>query len=846
MKVSWNWLSDGLDWSGARENTSTPMTPKALADLLTSLGLEVEEMESQAQAFDHVVTAQILEKKPHPQADRLSLCKVSIGKGDPLDIVCGAQNMKAGDKIVLAQVGANLPNGMKIAQGKIRGEVSNGMLCSETELGFAKESEGLLILPPEAEVGIPLAEYLHKNDTIFTLKLTANRGDCLSHQGLAREIAAALGISLKPMPVGKNWSEIAAHGSSKIQVALHAGEEGRQFYGVHISGVKIGPSPEWLVRRLESVGSRSINNVVDATNFVMLELGQPTHAYDASTLKGNLVQIRTARAGEKIVLLDGSEVELKGGELVIADSENPVALAGVMGGKYSEVSESTTDLYLECAEFSPVSVRKMASGFQKHTDAAHRFERGIDPEGLEKAMARLTSLILDLAGGEIKGVSFAKNETKKKPPIVLNPNWLCGFLGLEVADEKIEKILKAQGCSVNTQNKLEWIVVAPSHRHDLSLREDLAEEVARAVGYDQIPSTVPALSSQPLAVSSEPTFAGFRLLNRAKDMLAASGLSEAWNFSFTSASWLKTLGFEPGLKVKNPLSEEHECLVPSLLPGLIQNALGNWNHHFGSESPAIRLFEIRPTFAYLASEGEAGKEVSPQVRALSETQTNTQEKFKLAFAISGARMASGLKVDHQEVDFYDVKAIVESLLQSLGSRGVRFIPLHQSRNANTPLHGLFHPGQSVEVLAGNQVAGVFGLMHPAYAKSLKARAPLWLCEIDWEMLAKLSRSVLDAPSFSPWSEFPPMERDFALVVKEEVTAEKLTALALKAGKPIAKSAKIFDVYRGSQVAQGMTSVGVRVIFFTEGRSLQESETEAASTQIIQAWKKELGADLRSS
>ena len=464
MQVSWNWLSDWIDLSSHVAGTGASPSPKILAELLTARGLEVEEMKSEAQAFDHVVTAQILEKKPHPQADRLSLCKVSTGKGEPLDIVCGAQNMKAGDKIVLAQVGAKLPNGMAIAQGKIRGEISNGMLCSRAELGLgveppvepnvepSKEGEGLLILPEGTALGVPFAQYLGKDDTIFTLKLTANRGDCLSHRGLAREIAAALGIAVRAhaesskesskAAAGKSWSEIEKAGPSKIEVTLGT-EEGRQFYGVHISGVKIGPSPAWLVRRLESVGARSINNVVDATNFVMLELGQPTHAYDAKNIQGNCIQVRNARAGEKLLLLDGSEVGLKGGELVIADSENPVGLAGVMGGKSTEVTDATTELFLECAEFDPVSVRKMASAFQKHTDAAHRFERGIDPEGLEKAMARLSSIILQTAGGEIKGVSFARKERQKKQAIEFNPTWACGFLGLEVELTQIEKIGRA-------------------------------------------------------------------------------------------------------------------------------------------------------------------------------------------------------------------------------------------------------------------------------------------------------------------------------------------------------------------------------------------------------------------
>jgi phenylalanyl-tRNA synthetase beta chain len=367
MHISWNWLSELVDLSRLGG-------PKELAELLTKRGLEIEEIRSMSKGFEKVITAQILELNPHPQADRLSLCKVTIGQGEVLEIVCGAQNMKAGDKVALAQIGAKLPNGMTIVQSKIRGIVSNGMLCSEEELGLKDKSEGILILAPETPLGRPLAEILGRDDTVLTFKLTSNRGDCLSHFGMAREIAAATGQSLR-RPEGIKVENYFKKGLL-IKVSLEAGELSPQFWGCIIEGVKIGPSPAWVVRRLETLGHRSINNVVDATNLVMLELGHPLHAYDADRIEGEKICVRMSREGEQLPLLDAQTVTLAGSELVIADAKRAVGLAGVMGGGNSEVQVGTTRVFLECAEFSPAHVRRAAARHQRHTDAAHRFERG--------------------------------------------------------------------------------------------------------------------------------------------------------------------------------------------------------------------------------------------------------------------------------------------------------------------------------------------------------------------------------------------------------------------------------------------------------------------------------------
>ncbi len=826
MRISWNWLSELVDLSKAG-------TPEKLAEILTRRGLEVEEVRPLAKGFEKVVTVRILERGKHPEADRLSVCKVTLGEGEPQEIVCGAQNMKAGDIVALAQIGALLPNGVKIERSKIRGVVSNGMLCSESELGLAEESEGILILSPETALGQPLAKVLGRDDAILVFKLTANRGDCLSHLGMAREIAAALGVEVKRPRIAELRYP---SGSAGIQLQLRAGELAPQFLGVAMEGVKIGPSPDWVKRKLEAVGSRSINNVVDATNLAMLEMGHPMHAYDRDRLQGDTLGVRVGQAGEEVSLLDGSTVKLAGSELVIFDGDGAraVGLAGVMGGGNSEVQDSTQRVFLECAEFHPATTRRAANRHARRTEAAIRFEKGVDPRGLEAAMGRLVALVEELAGGKVVGTTAAF-EPSRKPGALAERNisveaaYFNRFLGTNFTEAEIEGSLVTQGCRIQKQGA-EWAVTPPSWRQDLAIREDLSEEVARSLGYDRIPSTVPPLTSQPSSQGADAGMARLALIHQAKDAMVESGLSETINFAFTSESWLKQFGLESSARLVNPLSDELSVLVPSLLPGLVRNAIDSWHHHFGSEKLPIRLFELRPTF-----------QVPGAVEAKGEMETSVQERWKLAVALSGPRFAQGLRNEVGEVDFYDLKAVFEVLFEQLGARGVRFSPMAQSRSGGNPL---LHPGQSVEILAGNQVAGSLGLAHPRLSRSLKFRAPLFLGEVDWEQLQRLCRPAAEGKPFKAIPQFPPMERDFALVVKADVSADKITQLAIKAGKPLAKTAKVFDIYRGSQVAEGMTSVAVRVTFLNEARSLQESEADQASQAILDAWKKELGAELR--
>lgn len=848
MKLSWNWLSEWVDLSGVGG-------PEGLDRLLTARGLEVEDREELSKGLEKVVTAKILERAPHPGADRLSVCKVTTGSGEPLQIVCGAQNMKAGDVVALAQVGALLPNGLKIGASKIRNVESFGMLCSEQELKLKDASEGILILPSATKLGVPLAEALGRDDTIFEIKLTANRADCLSVRGIAREVAAASGQKLRTPPGYKEEAlEFGDAENANVKLFLEAGEEGPQFYGCLIEGVKVGASPEAWKKKLEAIGSRSINNLVDATNLVLFELGHPVHAYDADRIEGSTLRIRRAKTGEKLPLLDGTEVEATTEDLVIGDGARAVGLAGVMGGGNSEISDSTTRVYLECAEFDPVRVRRTSKRFAKKSEASHRFERGIDPSELPRVIKRLAALILEASGLEAGGAKVIEASRAVHPSraegsralarreIRVSPAFFNTFLGLATDPSLAQEELKKLGCEIKEQSG-SWIVKPPLYRLDLAIPEDLAEEVARTIGYDQIPATLPALTTPPLREAAGPGAEELARLNAAKDALVSMGLTETLNYSFLSRAWLQHFGMDSqGVKVMNPLSEEQEVLTPSLIPGLVKNAVDALSRHFGSESLPLRLFEIRPTFHRIP-----GKEVASTGKDPSKPdETGVKEIWKLSFLLSGPRMATGLARENTDLEFADAKGILEALLQRLGTKGVRTRALESATQEKNPdaFPHLFHPGQAMELWLGKDLAGVFGRLHPKLEKEWKIRRPIWIAELDWAKLRTLSMPADHAFPLAKLPEFPSVSRDFSVLVPEEIDAERIIQLCLKVGRPLAKSAKIFDIYRGSQVKQGSQSVSIRVLFSEPARSLVETEVEQAAQAIVKAMAAELGAELR--
>jgi phenylalanyl-tRNA synthetase beta chain len=821
MKISYKWLNEWVDLSALRG-------PQELADLLTSRGLEVESIERQDRGLEKVISVQILQKEKHPEADRLSLCKVNPGAGaEYLDIVCGAQNMKVGDVVCLAQVGANLPNGMKIEKGKIRGAVSMGMLCSEEELGLAKESDGILILPPKTPVGWKLADILGLDDTILEIKLTANRGDCLSHRGIAREVAAALGKPLKAPSV----SGFSGTGSP-IRAELEAGEFAPRFFGATMTSVKVAGSPDWLKKRLESIGQRSINNLVDVSNLLMFEYGYPVHIYDADKLEGGVIRVVRSKPGERLPLLDGGEIETTGEELLIADGVKPVGLAGVMGGGNSEVSEGTKRVFLECAEFDPTLVRRAAFRFGRRSEASLRFEKGIDPTGHREAIGRLIDLVTKIAGGELVGTTVAERAVSQgddQRAISTSCSFINDFLGTDLPEERIVSILETLECRVE-RSGTNLRVIPPSYRLDLRIREDLAEEVARTIGYDAIPTTIPILTGMPEMRLGNPKDHRLGTLDRAKDLLAGMGIHEVLTYAFQSEAWLSRFGMRSSVPILNPLSEEQGFLVPSLLPGMMKAYLENERHHFGSDPLSVRLFEIRPVFSFSGA----------RIEARGEAETGVTETFRLGVLLSGPRYAQGLSVERGDTDFYDLKAVLETLFEGLRTKGIRVraadASLLQSR-AN-----LFHPGQSLQFAAGKEAIGFAGRIHPKLEADLKLRGPVYWAELDFEPVMALTPEK--EASFKAWSAFPTMERDFALVVDRTLPAENLIQSALKSGKPIAKVAKIFDTYEGAQLPDGKISIGVRVIFSDESKSLEEKQVDLCSEQIVKKWNEEFKAVIR--
>jgi phenylalanyl-tRNA synthetase beta chain len=825
MKISYKWLNEWVDLSQFK-------SAQDVADLLTSRGLEAEGVERMDHGLEKVISVQIVTKEKHPEADRLSLCKVNPGNGEYIDIVCGAQNMKAGDIVCLAQVGALLPNGMKIEKGKIRGQVSNGMLCSETELGFATESEGILILPAGTPLGWKIADVLGIDDTIIEIKLTANRGDCLSHRGMAREVAAAINKPLKyPKVKELNYS------NCPIKVELEAGEDAPQFFGCLIDGVKVGPSPEWLRKRLETIGQRSINNIVDASNFLMFEYGFPVHIYDADKLEGNVVKVRRSVKGEKLPLLDGGEIETTGEELLIVDGKKPVGLAGVMGGGNSEVSDTTTRVFLECAEFNPTLVRRAAFRFGRRSEASQRFEKGIDPAGHREAIARLVDVVIKVAqsskGAEVIGAVSAQQPSRaqlKLKTVQTSAQYINDFLGTEVQESKIIETLESLDCKVAKTGTNDFVVTVPSYRLDLNIPQDIAEEIARSIGYDAIPTTIPALSGMPESRKDNAVFHRLTTIDSMKNALAREGLNEVLNYSFQSESWIQKFGFTPTVKILNPLSEEQGYMVPSLLPGMMKAYLENERHHFGSEPLAVRLFEVRPVFSHGGGE----------VAAKGETDTGVTETWKLSFLISGPKYDQAIKSERGDVDFYDVKAVIESMFESLGTKGIRV------RAADAQLLGsqanLYHPGQSVQLAAGKEAIGFYGRVHPKLENELKLRNPIYWGELTIEPVISLTPAK--ERSFKAWSAFPTMERDYALLVEDTVAAENLIQSAIKHGKPIAKVVKIFDTYKGAHIPEGKISIGVRVIFSDEAKSLEEKQVDQCSETIVKKWQEEFGASLR--
>ncbi|HEU0264946.1 MAG TPA: phenylalanine--tRNA ligase subunit beta, partial [Geobacterales bacterium] len=730
MIISYNWLKEYVD---------VELPADELAHLLTMLGLEVEGMESRGADLDQVVVARIEEKRQHPNADKLSLCRVNTGS-ETLEIVCGAQNMKSGDRVALAQVGAVLPGDFKIKRSKIRGEESHGMLCSEKELGLAEASEGIMILSADAPLGRPVFDVLGLKDTIFEIGLTPNRADCLSVIGIAREVAAKLGRSLRYPQIA--LAEKGPAIASVTSVTVEDKDLCPRYAARYISGCRIASSPQWLVNRLAAAGIRSINNLVDVTNYVMLEFGQPLHAFDFDRLRGGRIIVRRAAEGERFTTLDGQERQLLPSDLTIRDAEGAVALAGIMGGGNSEISDSTTNVLLESAYFEPRSIRRTAKRLGMHSESSHRFERGVDVNGVGRALDRAASLMAELSGGSIaKGAIDIYPQPVACRVITLRPERVNALLGTSISVDEMERLCQQLECTVERSANGTLRVMVPTFRVDIEREIDLVEEVARLHGFDAIAVTMPTAR-----VFSDRPSPQQRSIAELKDLLVAEGLHEVINYSFISPLLFDGILLPPNdsrrrvIPLLNPLTEEQSVLRTTLLPGLLQTVSRNASFRQLSQ----RLFELRRV--YLPRDGE-------ELPA---------EPLQLGVIMTGLRHPEGWSQGGEAVDFYDLKGVAESIVERFRLRKVEY------RAAND--EPFYHPGKSCALVAGNEVIGTLGELHPTVQERLDLSQPVYYLEL-W--LHKLLAAPRQEVTIAAPHRFPDVSRDIALLVPEEMTASTI-------------------------------------------------------------------------
>jgi phenylalanyl-tRNA synthetase beta chain len=792
MKVPYSWL---------REWVAVTWRPAEVGSRLTMAGFELEALEPAAPEFSGVVVAEILEAARHPQADKLQVCRVSTGSGEPVQIVCGAANARAGLKSALATVGAKLP-GMDIKAAKLRGVESLGMLASAKELGLADSSNGILELPADAPLGKPLREYLGLDDTIIELSVTANRGDAMSVIGIAREVAALSGLPL----VGPKTGPVFAAINDTFPVTLDAKAGCPKFVGCVIRGVNNrAVTPMWMRERLRRCGVRSISPIVDVTNYVMLELGQPMHSYDLTKVKGEIV-VRLGKPDEPATLLDGNTVETGPDVLLITDREGPVGIAGIMGGQRTSVSAETTDVFLEVAYFAPDAIRGRSRRWGMTTDASQRYERGVDPALQERAAERATELMIAIAGGKAGplAVTQAAEYLPKRPPVSLRSRQLARLLGTSIEPGKVESTLKGLGMQVKTTAS-GWDATPPSHRFDITIEADLIEEVARIVGFDSIPEADATVAQQFNTLPEE------RPLDRALyETLTSRGYYEAITYAFVDPARQKRLFPDrEGLALANAISADLSVMRVSLWPGLLHVTLENQRR----QQDRIRLFERGTRFA---SDGATVREIDT-----------------LSGVAYGARLPEqwGLSKDARApADFFDAKADVAALLAGTGAA--------DEFTFEADSLSCLHPGRAARIRRNGKDAGWLGELHPTLVRELDFTYTPVLFELDIEALAVVR------PAFTDISRFPAVRRDLAVVVDEGVPLSALRERVVLAASKLLRQIRVFDVYRGPGVETGRKSVALGLIFQDITRTLTDEDADRAVASVVAELRVSLNAKIR--
>lgn len=811
MKISLRWLCDHID---IKDHLSKP---EEIARLLTGAGLEVEGVENPALKFKNVVVGHILKLDRHPNADRLTVCQVDCGEGVPRQIVCGAKNHKQGDKVVACLPGAVLPGNFEIKKSKIRDVESLGMLASESELGLKKESEGILLLPADAPVGKPFAEYMGLDDVILEVNVTPNRADCLSHLGVARELSCLLD---RPLLTPKMEFKTSSSVSSKsVALELKDAKLCPRYTGRMISKVKVGPSPAWLKTRLESVGMNSINNVVDVTNFIMMDLGQPLHAFDVNKLEGKKIVVDKAQVGESFKTLDGTDLKLNGDELTIRDGAKAVCIAGAIGGANSGVGEQTTELFIESAHFAMDSVRKTARRHGLQTDSAYRFSRGTDPSGVLRASERACALIQQVAGGEVAADFWDLYPGKKeRAPIKVRSEYVGQRLGYPVSAADLETWLKRLGCQLRTGGPGEFQVTPPDFRMDLEQEVDFVEEFGRLQGYEHIPDTLPNLNYAPLDSDKAYVFE-----TRVAELARAAGLSQTVNYGFTGSKYqasvlggveaYRSAGLEMdsrAISLRNPLSEDLDVMRVSLMPGLLKNMVHNYRHG----NVRGLLFEV----GYVFKHGPEGYVQEP----------------RLSVVAWGNALGLWNKNAAEHAPFFDLKSRVGAILERL------LLPSAQW-NTWAQAASLFHPVQSATLFLEGRHVGVLGSAHPQWLMNEKIRTGVAIGEFD---LKALMRGQPRTVKFKSVSKFPAVERDLAFVLPKTMRAGDVAAEIKKTAGNILQSLDIFDVFEGGSLPEGHVSVAYRMVYQDHEGTLNDERLSRLQTEIVANVEKKLSVKVR--
>ena len=789
MKISEQWL---------REWVNPDVSTQTIADDITMAGLEVDSIEPAAGEFTNILVAKVVSVEKHPDADKLNICKVDAGTGEPLQIVCGAANVREGLMVACAMIGAVLPGNFKIKKSKLRGVESYGMLCSEKEMGLADSADGLMELPDDAPIGTDIREYLDLNDTIIEVDLTPNRSDCLSIAGVAREVGTLYQCPVNALEVLPVKADI----DDSFPVKVSAPSACPRYLGRVIRNVNgRATTPLWMVEKLRRSGIRSLSPVVDITNYVMIELGQPMHAFDLDQLQGG-IEVRLAQAGEKLTLLDGKEIECNDKTLLIADESRPLALAGVMGGEGSGVSDSTNNIFLEAAFFSPLAIAGRARDYGLHTDSSHRFERGVDPELPARAMERASQLIIDICGGQAGPVCEQLSEVDLPKPasIHLRRERISRMLGIDFDDAQVESILSGLGMSLEASDE-GWMVSAPTFRFDIAIEADLIEELIRIYGYNKIPRTMPHY--QP---DMKPLDESRLELQRIKELLADRGYFEAISYSFVDPAWQAAIDRDiKPVALANPISADLSVMRTSLWPGLLKAA----QHNINRQQPRIRLFETGLTF--IQQEGEL-------------VQDN-----KVAGVVCGNLHEEHWDGDTRKVDFFDVKADVEAILAA-GGQEIRFVKDE---------HPALHPGQTARIYKGEQAIGWLGALHPQTQKALDIDPRVFVFELDQNTL--LAASV---PVFKSLSKFPEVRRDIALLISEDIAAGDIIQTIKSAASDVLQEISVFDVYTGTGIDSGLKSVALGLILQGFSRTLTDEDVDSEIQTIVTALNKTYGATLR--